>query len=103
MTALFALLACLFFALAVVGWSAAYVEKRTAATELAAVKKVGKWYEQRVLDLEEETRQLAGQVIASGGVGVAMPSWPGEPDAEYAYDPTGLVRERLDPRDVPVA
>lgn len=69
--------------------------------ELAAFKKVGKWYEDRVVELEAETRNLAQQVVDTmGHPAVAMPRWPDEPQSEYAYDQTGLVRETLDPREV---
>ena len=70
--------------------------------ELAGVNKVGKWYENRVEELENENRQLAEQVVISGSVPrLAMPL-PGPDEAAiYAYDGTGLIREKLDPRDVP--
>lgn len=73
-------------------------------TRNEALKKVGGWYEQRVKDLENETRQLAEQVIASGQiVRPAMPIPEPEPRYEYAYDETGLVSDRLEPRDLPIS
>jgi multidrug efflux pump subunit AcrB len=107
MIVLLALLAALFFALAVVGWMAAYVEQQKAkslgemhTTELASINKIGKWYQDRVEELENETRQLAAQVVASGGVvAPAMPLPPADFAYDYASDPTGLVVERLDPRE----
>jgi hypothetical protein len=71
-----------------------------AAGELASYKKVGSWYEARVVELEAENRNLAEQIVNSmGHPAVAMPPWPNDAGAEYAYDSTGLVRETLDPRD----
>jgi hypothetical protein len=93
--------------LILIGWSVAWNERtkrvysaRQAATELTSYKKVGSWYEDRVVELEAENRNLAEQIVASmGHPAVAMPPWPTEPSNEYAYDSTGLVRETLDPRD----
>jgi hypothetical protein len=92
------------------GWAVAWNEStkrklndRNAATELASFKKVGGWYEARVAELENETRQLAEQVIAAGGIkhAVAMPRFD-DPDAGAVWrtDDTGLVRERVDPNEL---
>lgn len=100
MTALFALLACFFFALAVVGWSMAYVEKHQRNVDTESLKKVGGWYEGRVEELENENRQLAEQVVASGAVvRQAMPIPPADYPYEYHTDPTGLVVDRVDPAE----
>ena len=102
MIALFVIFTCLFFATSVIGWSSAYVEKHQRDVEVTALKKVGGWYEGRVTELEQETRNLAAQIVASGGVRIAMPHPEPEAYHEYAYDDTGLVRETLDARDLPV-
>jgi hypothetical protein len=71
--------------------------------EIDALKKVGKWYEERNAELENETRSLAEQVVAGGSVvRHAMPLPGDDPVYEYAFDTTGLVAEKLDPRDLPV-
>jgi hypothetical protein len=64
--------------------------------KMAAYKKVGSWYEARVVELEEENRNLAQQIVDSlGHPAVAMPPWPTDPLGEYASDATGLLIERL--------
>lgn len=101
-------LAALFFVIAVAGWAAFFIRstqlrERVALHEerLVSYKRVGTWYETRVAELEEETRNLAQQIVGSTGLpAVAMPRWPDQPQEEYAYDGTGLVRETLDRRDV---
>lgn len=101
-------LAAFLFVLAVAGWAAfairsVQLRERVAAAQerLDSYKRVGTWYETRVAELEDETRNLAMQIVSSTGApAVAMPRWPDEPPGEYASDPTGLIRERLDPRDV---
>jgi len=101
--AVFGILAGVFFAAAVIGWSLAITGQKMHAVEMASYKKVGSWYEQRVDELENETRSLAGQLVATGAVvHHAMPVSP-IVNHEYAYDDTGLVRETLDPRDLPIA
>lgn len=98
MIAFLTLIVFVLFAVASVAVARVLVERE----KLASYKRVGAWYEQRVAELENENRQLAEQVVASGLVRPhAMPLPPPEPDVEYAYDPTGLVREVLDPRDLP--
>jgi hypothetical protein len=100
---IFGVLAGLFFGIAVVGWACAVYGKEMHEVEMASYKKVGSWYENRVTELEDETRSLAGQLVATGAVvHHAMPISPIE-HREYAYDDTGLVRETLDPRDLPIA
>jgi hypothetical protein len=75
-------------------------EKLRAQTELDSYKRVGTWYEHRVEELESETRQLAEQIVASGQVvRPAMPLPPEEFAYEYRTDPTGIVVERVDPRE----
>ena len=98
MIAVLILLACLLFAGLAIAVARVLVERE----KLASYKRVGDWFEHRVAELENENRQLAEQLVVSGAVKhLAMPLPPREPDVEYAYDPTGLVREVLDPRDVP--
>lgn len=95
---LFGILAATFFA------STCFFASQTLVwrERLASYKRIGKWYEHRVEELENETRQLAEQVLASGAVvRHAMPVQGPLPDDQYAFDPTGLVVEKLDPRDVP--
>lgn len=109
MIALLIALAAL-FAWAVFASAAVIVERAKLSgqlvakqTELDSYKKVGQWYEKRVADLENESRALAEQLVASGSVvRHAMPLPQPEEYKEYAYDPTGLVREQLDARDLPV-
>jgi hypothetical protein len=98
------LLCLAFFALlwAAVATTIAIFLRHAHKVELAAVNKVGRWYEGRVEELENETRALAGQIVAIGGVTPhhAMPLPEADPGYEYASDATGLVLERLDPRDL---
>lgn len=106
-----AILAQLLLVVAAFGW-AQYVAERARRSgalvahnaEVDALKRVGAWYEGRVAELEQETRELAFQVLSAGGQAV-MPSARAEIDPyegkEFAYDETGLVREVLDPRDLP--
>jgi hypothetical protein len=97
------------FAYAVLASAVAYAQHARAKYQreawehkLESNNKVGKWYQDRVAELENESRALAEQVVASGGVvRHAMPFEPVGPPEEFAYDATGLVRERLDPRDLP--
>ncbi len=64
---------------------------------LRSYKRVGTWYEARVAELENETRVLAEQIVASGAIRHrAMPLPPVEPDRVYLSDDTGLVNEVLD-------
>jgi len=94
-----ALLAALLFAAACLAGADSLVQRG----HLAAYKRVGAWYEKRVTELENETRQLAEQLVASGAVvRHAMPIPEADPAYDYAYDATGLIRERLDPRDLPI-
>jgi len=101
----------LMFVLAVAGWVAfairsVQLKERQAAAQvtLDAVNKVGKWYEGRVAELENETRQLAEQVVLAGSFPRQAMPFPGADDGhEYAYDATGLVRETLDARDLPIS
>ena len=75
-------------------WDATHVE------EINGINRVGKWYEDRVEELENETRQLAEQIVASGAVrhhAMPLPE-PGVVE-EYNYDQTGLVRETVDTRE----
>lgn len=96
--------ACVITALAIVFNERIVNEKDRHETELAAYKKVGRWYEERVQALEYETTQLAGQVLATTGhPAVAMPYEPLPPPKLYAFDQTGLVVEELDDRDLPVS
>lgn len=66
-------------------------------------KRVGKWYQTRVAELEQENAVLANQVLNAGALPIrnAMPLDLPEEGKLYAYDQTGLVREELDPRDIP--
>jgi hypothetical protein len=94
------LLCCALFALSCVSVANSIVDRG----RLAAFKKVGQWYQERLEASENEARALAEQLVASGSiVRHAMPTPDPEPGYEYAYDETGLVRERLDPRDLPIA
>lgn len=73
-------------------------------TEMESYKRVGKWFEKRVAELEQETTVLAAQVIQAGQVPVpkyAMPSPGPDDDAMYSFDDTGLVVDKLDPRELP--
>lgn len=81
------------------------VVEESHAKELAGVNKVGKWYENRVQELEEETQLLAAQIVAAGSAPIRQVMPRSDPDsyAEYAFDPTGLVVEKLDARDLPVS
>jgi hypothetical protein len=102
-SAFLVILACLFFAAAVLGWGVAYTQRHQLKVDTAALKKVGAWYEGRVAELEDETRQLAEQVLIAGSIprhAMPLPE-PGVVE-EYASDATGLISERLDPRDLPV-
>jgi hypothetical protein len=93
------ILVALFFALACFAGALWFVERE----KLASYKRIGQWYEHRVEELENETRQLAMQVVQSTGhPGIAMPLQEPEPYYEYASDPSGIVVERLDPRDLPL-
>jgi hypothetical protein len=102
------LISAVFFVAAVTaGATAVYQQKANAlleanhVREVASINKVGKWYQDRVVELEAENRNLAEQIVNSlGHPAVAMPRWPDSPQEEYAYDQTGLVRETLDPREV---
>lgn len=78
--------------------------KSASVVELDSYKRVGQWYENRVAELELETRQLAAQIIDGGSLvrPTAMPLPDDDMVGEWAYDSTGLVRERLDPRDLPI-
>ena len=73
--------------------------------ERDALKKLGKWYEARVAELEQDSALLASQLVQAGTVPIhaAMPISRHEPSNEYASDPTGLVVEKLDPYDLPVS
>jgi hypothetical protein len=105
-----ALIACL-FVFTVAGWAAFAIGRVQLKERLAGAQvnfdahnKVGKWYQERVEELENENRQLAEQIIASGAIRhIAMPVPPRDDDALYASDATGLVVERLDPRDIPLS
>ena len=75
-------------------WDATHVE------EINGINRVGKWYEDRVEELENETRQLAEQIVASGSIrhrAMPLPE-PGVVE-EYRSDATGLFVEKVDPRD----
>lgn len=79
-------------------------EEASHQREHAATKKVGKWYQERTEALEQESAILAAQLVQAGAqpVRTAMPLYPPEDHAQYAFDSTGIVVSRLDPRDMPM-
>lgn len=99
MIVLLLILLAVVFAAACFGYSLWLVERE----KLSSYKRVGTWYEKRVAELENENRQLASQIVEGlGRPAIAMPLPEPLPDYEYASDPSGIIVERLDPRDVPL-
>lgn len=92
-------LAAVLFVWAVFGTAAIITTRATYSgklvakqAEIDAINKVGKWYQDRVAELENESRALAEQVIASGSiVRHAMPTPQPDGGMVYLTDDTGLV------------